>query len=69
MSLQKSSQPIRLGTYTVRLTFQQRNQLLKFLDRAQLSGAEVPAFATLHNLITSAAPDEQPAAAITQQGT
>jgi hypothetical protein len=57
MTLLKTIHP---PTLTIKLTLQQRNQLLKFLERAQLSGAEVPPFVAIHNLLTSAKPTPEP---------
>lgn len=48
-----------MRTVTVTLTLQQRDRLLKFLDRARLDGAEVPAFVEIRNLLTSAKTDAE----------
>jgi hypothetical protein len=39
---------------TVKLTPAERDRLLKFLDRAQLTGAEVGAFVQVRNAVASA---------------
>jgi hypothetical protein len=43
----------------LRLTLPQRDRLLEFLRRASLTGKEVPAFAELNNLITTAKPEPE----------
>ncbi|MGA3172616.1 MAG: hypothetical protein ABSE62_16565 [Chthoniobacteraceae bacterium] len=39
---------------SITMTPTQQQRLLKFLDRVQLTGAEVPSFAQIRNLIASA---------------
>jgi hypothetical protein len=57
-----NTQPEPVPPLILRLTSQQRDRLLEFLKRATLSGKEVPAWAELSNLITTAKPEPPPPA-------
>jgi hypothetical protein len=45
-----------MNQLSITLSQAQQQRLLKFLDRVQLTGAEVPAFAQIRNLILAARP-------------